>query len=180
MGKLIELILSDRETIQLLLLARHYVGLAKEALQRVKDTSITVKQVAEFSIKYRPDSIDAENETFGHIASAAIRLATIAEKYENNGRLDLGKNYRTYLKEGHTIQETIDEVSRNLSEYIHILFRDIVGHTEETDKEWAKNYAEVREKVRPEITLAKAFDAVEKLHSKIEGELLREGMVIDC
>jgi hypothetical protein len=72
----------DRESTQLLLLARHYLHLAKKALEQVADTDITAKDVTKKSKKYVADgTIDSENEVLGHLASAAIRLATIAEKY---------------------------------------------------------------------------------------------------
>ena len=163
----------DRESTQLLSLARCYLQLANEGLKRAKDKDMTAEQVAKRTRKYitaRP--IDAENEVFGHLASAAIRLATIAEKYPD---LKLGKDYRKYVKgqRKKAIQESKGEISGNLSEYIHILLRDNTGHIEDG----SRIEAEVRKEVIPEISLSTAYSAVEKLLGQIEAELLNNGIV---
>lgn len=86
----------DREAIQLLTVARRYLELARNTLERVPDKHVTAEQISQRSTEYTKSAlIDPENEAFAHLASAAIRLATIAEKRHNRPP---GKSYRSYVK----------------------------------------------------------------------------------
>ena len=147
--------------------------MANDSLKRVKNKDITSEEVARQSKKYiSAGSLDPENEAFGHLASAAIRLATIAERHPN---LTLGKNYRHYVKgqQKRAVQESKKEIFRYLSDYIHILFRDNVTHIEEANI----IYADVRKESIPKISLSSAHSAVKELLQKIESELINKEIV---
>ncbi len=166
----------DREATQLLSLASHYIRLARFAVERVEDKSITSGQVDEQSVKYNTEgSVSPEDEVFSHIASAAIRLATIAEKYPKK---NFGKNYRELKDKSNNDAEK--EILSNLSQYIHYLFRDNVSHNEEEENERFARYAEIRKRVIPKISIDRTYSAADQLLRQIANELIREGIVVDC
>jgi hypothetical protein len=155
----------DRETTQLLLVARHYIRSARRLVRR--DESILRRTVQEITEEHNPSHLGRAELFLAHLASAATRLCTVCEKHK---RL-CPDPYRHFYKRkkrklGVTRESIIREILANLQDHIHFLLRDNVGHMED-----AADIAKDRWDVLKQLTMRQVLECLSKSYEQIHKAL---------
>lgn len=153
----------DRETSQLLLVARHYITSAKRLVAR--DRSILGITNQEITDKHDMLSLGRAELLLAHLASASFRLCTVCEKHNQGGF----PSYRQFYegremrrKKGPIEEEIIEKILANLQKHIHFLLRDNVGHTE-----GGLDIAKDRDNVLMRLTLAQVLGSLQAAYKHI-------------
>lgn len=135
--------MKSRELEQLLLVATHYLALARRASRT--DPAILRDTVDQVVSSHVSGKLCRAELLLAHLASAAIRLATICEKEKTK----FPAPYRTALyksgaRKGAMQKHAIlTQITKRLHEHIHFLLRDAVAHEENVKSDMASDRADV-------------------------------------
>lgn len=117
-----------RQITQFLLIAEHYLNLAKDSV----DLHQTMGECkSSFLDPNRISSADLDLAILGaHLSSAAIRLASIEDVLADAGEGDPSfLSCRSYFN-GSTSMNNNDHRASSCSEWLHVMLRDNAGHAE--------------------------------------------------
>jgi len=166
----------NREIEQLLLVATHYVSLAKRMARKCPAIlECTIDQLASNRVGGKLQKAEL---ILAHLASSGIRLATVCEKELERQRRDpkhtvLPAPYRTaFYKKRKRIgdgqkKDVIGQITTHLSEHIHFLLRDAVAHEENVKNAMASDRADV---LMP-LSVGQVLAAIECCASRVRGRV---------
>lgn len=154
----------DREHDQLLLAARHYLRLTKRLVKRFPETG--GRRIGD--IPHSPGRLSREELAFAHLASSAMRIATIAERIGHPRQYkQLLYDNRFQRKPEYTEAEVADWFAKNGNNELPFLLRDNVGH-----KEGEGHLGEDRAAFLRRVEIAEAIQILGAALGKLEREAL--------
>jgi hypothetical protein len=136
--------MKSRELEQLQLVAAHYLDLAKRASRTHPAVlKCTIGQVTAGHVPGK--KLQSAELVLAHLASSAIRLATVCEKEKTK----FSPPYRTAFYKNGTRKgamqkdNVLKQITGNLHEHVHFLLRDAVSHEENVKSDMARDRAEI-------------------------------------
>ena len=159
--------MKGREIEQLLLVATHYLSLAKRMSR--SDPAILKCTVDQVAFHHVAGKLQKAELILAHLASSGIRLATVCEKE----RTKFPASYRTAFykngnrKGGMSKHDVIAQVTKDLSEHIHVLLRDAVAHEENVKSAMASDRAEVL----MALTVGRVLAAIESCATRVRASV---------
>ncbi len=123
----------SRELDQLLLVARHYLSQARRASRR--QPAILDKTLREVTDNHTCDQLRPAEFVLAHLASCAIRLATVCEKEKARFPAPYRSAFyhKGQRKGGMSKKQITEQITRDLDQHVHFLLRDNVAHEENVD-----------------------------------------------
>jgi len=135
--------MKSRELEQLQLVAGHYLSLAKRASRT--DPAVLKCTIGQVTAGHVPGKLQRAELVLAHLASSAIRLATVCEKEKTK----FSPPYRNaFYKKGTRMgamqrHVVIKQITDKLHEHVHFLLRDAVSHEENVKTDMASDRAEI-------------------------------------
>jgi hypothetical protein len=135
--------MKSRELEQLQLVAAHYLDLAKRASRA--HPAVLKCTIGQVTAGHVPGKLQSAELLLAHLASSAIRLATVCEKEKTK----FSPPYRTAFYKNGTRKgamqkhDVLKQISGNLHEHVHLLLRDAVSHEENVKSDMASDRTEI-------------------------------------
>lgn len=156
--------LKRRELDQLLLVAKHYLELAKRHAKRHQ--GVLNKTIDAVTGNHVAGKTGEGELILAHAGSCAIRLSTMSEVLGSQQRYSFKYYQNMKRKSCLTKQQLIIDINANLDEYLHDLLRDHVAHEEN-----AKDIGPDRWEILKVLTVGHVLSELESCATKIENQL---------
>ena len=166
----------SREIRQLWHAATEYLKTADGMLKRLEPyQNYNPGRIAKFFDERRvpkdPDRLSL-NMLLAHLSSAAVRLCTIDERFEEDHNRRITEYYLTELSLAASQDALTETLIRHRGKYMHQLLRDNVGHIERSRKHPKKKLVHARQDAIEGMTIKKIFDAMTLVREKYREELV--------
>jgi hypothetical protein len=157
--------MKSREIEQLLLVAMHYLSLAKRISRT--DPAILECTVDQLASHHVDGKLQKAELILAHLASSGIRLATVCEKKPfampyRTAFYKKGKRKGSMLK-----ADVVAQLTKDLCEHIHFLLRDAVAHEENVNSDMASDRADV---LMP-LTVKQVLAAIESCATRVRASV---------
>ncbi len=155
--------MKSRELDQLVLLVSHYLSQAKRTSRSYP--AILSRTLREVTNNHVLGQLRPEELLLAHLASCAIRLATVCEKEKTK----LPAPYRRAFynkgsrKGGMSKNQITTQITQDLDQHIHFLLRDNVAHEENINSDMAGD----RFDILMQLTINQILSALDSCAKKI-------------